>query len=102
MNSNEKSLILFFETCAVDRAGAVDARRMNTGDHEVAGILAKDGVIEPLERVASEDLTETRTFKVTMTEKGWKLAAEFRRERADRMNDRRQWKTIREKREGKE
>ena len=36
MTKDERSLLLFFETCIVDQAGKVDTRRMNYEDMKIA------------------------------------------------------------------
>ncbi len=90
MSRDEKSLLLYFETVSVDYGGAVDARRMNKEDFEIAAQWKKDGFIK-FGRVYSKDLITSRTHWVEMTPEAWHLAHLERKIRAERMWTRRSW-----------
>lgn len=97
-SKDERSLLLFLETQAVDYGGAVDSRHMNDDDHEIITKWNKSKFIE-FGRVAMDDIvkhsTHCRTHWVTMSDEAMNLAHEERCERAKRMWKRRTWhKTI--------
>ena len=46
MTSDERSLLLFFEYCAVDQWGKVDARHMNKEDFAIAEGWDKEGFVK--------------------------------------------------------
>jgi hypothetical protein len=90
MDRDERSLILFFETCAVDRKGAVDSRRMNRDDFKIAERWNEEGFIR-FGRIKGTDVTETRSHWVSLTEPAWQAAHLERRARASRSEARRGW-----------
>jgi hypothetical protein len=55
MTKDEKSLLLFFETCCVDQSGMVDTRHMNAEDIEIAGLWT-DREFVFFERITFKDL----------------------------------------------
>lgn len=46
MTSDERNLLLFFEYCAVDNLGKIDARRMNREDFTIAEKWDKEGFVK--------------------------------------------------------
>jgi hypothetical protein len=96
MNKNEISLLLFFETCCVDKGGKIDNRNMNQEDRELAEIWNNTGYID-YGRIYSKDVTPNHTHFVTLSEGAWKDAHIERRERAKRMWGQRQWLRASEK-----
>lgn len=95
----EKSLLLYLETCAVDKTGRVESCRMNDDDRDLAGAWNLSGFIQ-YGRVAAQDLREDRGSNwVRLSDEAWALAAALRRERADRIWASKGFLTTDEKRE---
>jgi len=89
MNRNQQELLVFLETCLVDRGGKVESIRMNKDDFEQI-VLWKDCNLIRFGRLfAREALDQTRsrlnTHWVLFSEEAWSLAHKFRRERAERL-----------------
>lgn len=55
MNKDERSLLLYFETAAVDYGGKVDVRRLNGSDMEIAKNWNEIGFIR-FGRIAADDI----------------------------------------------
>lgn len=83
-NKDEKSLLLYFEHCLVDTGGSsrnksigwgeFDPEKVNKEDIEIGNKLTDEGLI----------LFRYPACIVRFTDKAWKLAHKFRRERAER------------------
>ncbi len=69
----ERSLLLYAETCAVDRKGQLDARRMN--DVDIAALQKFNGVL--LYFIANGS-------GVVLRDEGWAVVGLLRRRRAER------------------
>ena len=99
MTKDERSLLLYFETAAVDQRGLVDQRRLNDADRKIAERWAKSGFVE-YGRVAFSYIVKNAngifTSWVKLSEEAWRLAHEERRARAGRMWDKRTWKSTAE------
>lgn len=93
----ERNLLLFFETCVVDEAGAIDQRRMNKEDFVLARAWVEIGFLVSFERVRASDVLRNRTYRVELSEKAWALAHAERRARYKRMEAKRTWQTVSEK-----
>lgn len=97
MTKDEKSLLLFLETCAVDRGGRVDTRRMNSTDRNIV-----DGwtILQFVRfgRICYADLSPDSDTSdwVHLSEEAFRLAHEERKARAERMWDKRSWRTTEE------
>ena len=98
MTKEERSLLLYLETRAVDYGGTVDARHMNQADFALLDVWKIDKLVD-FGRLASECCTPTRQYWVTFSDRAWALAHEERRARNTRMNSKRDWYTTQEKRE---
>lgn len=87
MTRDEISLLLFFETCAVDYGGLVRESAMNDGDRAIAKAWSESGYAK-YERVSSAYLEsgglKSRNHVVTLSDKAFEDAHRLRRERADR------------------
>lgn len=82
------SLLLYLETCAVDNAGRVDGRRMNSDDHGIAATMQSEGLLR-FGRLLSRCIEElSKSYRCThwveLTDVGWSEAARLRRERGVR------------------
>jgi len=85
LTRDEKSLLLYFETCAVDNLGNVDSRRMNETDFEIAEKWNKSEFIElNLDQ-------EVCANWVVLSEEAWEVVSKLRREKAERMFEKRDW-----------
>lgn len=89
-NKKQISLLVFFETCAVDYGGKTQGCRMNSEDHAIAKDMVAEGLITfgrlPFAYIESQNNSRTPfTHFVTLSEEAWQLAHRFRRERATRL-----------------
>jgi len=98
MTKDERSLLLFFESCAVEHGGLVDTRHMNDEDFAITDAWKKQGLVD-YGRLASECCTKTGQCWVKLSDEAWRLAHEERRARYARINAKRNWRTTQEKRE---
>lgn len=97
LTRDELSLLLFLETCAVDRTGKIEDRRMNDDDREIAKRWHKEGFIN-YGRICAANLTPEGSHWCHLSDEAWRLAGEARKARADRTWSKRTWQTTDEKR----
>lgn len=97
LTKDERSLLLFLETRAVDHRGRVDTKHMNSEDMAIAAQWHLEGFVN-FGRIASEDLNQYGSHWCHLSEQAWMLVAEERKARAERMWAKRTWKTTDEKR----
>ena len=97
MTKDERSLLLFFETRAVDHAGKVQTLHINDEDYEIADRWNKEGFIA-FGRIAREDCDRYGTHWCQLSEEAWSLAHAERRIRAGNLWNKRGWQTAEEKR----
>ena len=92
---DERSLLLFFETAAVDHGGALNTAHMNDADYEIAKQWVSGGFIE-FGRIAARSLEifkhSGRTHYVVLSPEAVLLAQEERRARIERLAKKRSWK----------
>ena len=102
MTKEEKSLLLFLETQAVDYWGKVDIRHMNEDDMNIAERWNKEGFIK-FGRICYKDIKpagiRVSTHWVNLSEKAMNAAHDERKARAVRTWKKREWKTTEEKNE---
>ena len=97
MTKDERSLLLFLETQAVEYGGLVDVRHMNEDDCNIASDWNECGFII-YERISFYSIeavsTPTRrpTHYVILSQEAFRLAHEERIARAARMFQKRRWK----------
>jgi hypothetical protein len=102
MTKNERSLLLFFENCSVDKWGKIDVKHMNEEDNKIAEKWNKEGFIE-FGRIASKYITgldakySVSTHWCKLSDEAWKLAHAERKARGIRIWNQRDWKTTKEK-----
>jgi len=91
MTKDERSLLLFFESQAVDYGGLIDSRRMNEDDHKKAREWDESGFIK-FGRVAWSDIEAQESRNVTpkthwveFSESAWVIAHQERRARFERV-----------------
>lgn len=89
LTKDEASLLLYFETVAVDNSGMVDGRRINAPEIETANKWDEEGFLF-FGRLLAKDLIAARpnTHYVVLTDEAWNTAARYRRERGLRGVDR--------------
>lgn len=85
---NEKNLLLYFETQAVDYGGTLESVRMNADDFAIAKRW-NDAAFVRFGRIASHDIKKhggvTRDYWCVLSEDAWKLAHAERRDRCERL-----------------
>lgn len=99
LTKDQRTLLLYLETCAVDHAGRVNGQHMNDDDFKQAAEWDRDGFVR-FGRVASECITDHGGHWVEFTDESWAAAHAERRARADRIRARRTYRTTAEKRDG--
>jgi len=84
MTKNEKSLLLFLETQAVDHGGALDGRHMNADDFAIAVRWRDEGFLRRFERIPAALLGayHPRTHIVVLSPEAFVLAHSERLARA--------------------
>lgn len=83
MTLDERSLLLYFENCAVDFTGRVDARRMSDVDYNIARRWHDSGFIR-FGRIVSADHNPQGQHWCELSDEAWELAHEERRARFER------------------
>lgn len=96
LTKDEKSLLLYLETRAVDHGGLINMAQMNCTDVAVAERWAKDKFIK-FGRIAADNIKSgTRTEQIThwceLTDTAFALAHQERIQRARRMLKKRAWR----------
>ena len=86
MSRDERSLLLYFESCLVNQKGYCEARRMNELDFEIAKEWIDVGFALFRRRPAKQlvGTGTTHTHEVRFSEEAWELAHIERRRRAER------------------
>ncbi|MEM9552636.1 MAG: hypothetical protein AAGC60_00130 [Acidobacteriota bacterium] len=97
LNRDEKSLLLFLETRAVDYSGRVATQRMNADDWQILKRWTETGFIES-GRIASDYLSRDGSHWVLLSEEAVSVAHRLRRERATRCWANKAYLTTAEKR----
>ncbi|MEE9158957.1 MAG: hypothetical protein V3U60_11285 [Gammaproteobacteria bacterium] len=94
MSRDERSLLLYLETCAVDLCGRVDGCHMNEDDFDIAKGWNESGFVS-FGRIVIKDHNRQGGNWAELSEDAWELAHKERRARQER-NPRR-YKTTAEK-----
>lgn len=91
MTRDERNLLLYLETCEVDRQGLVDARKMNREDFDIAMRWNEGGFLR-FGRLKMDELRSLygannakaaeSTYYVRLGDDAWAAAAVLRRRRA--------------------
>ena len=100
---DEKSLLLYFETCLVDAYGRVAGACINKKDMEITKKFMALELIEfgrlsfkTIQKFRGNKLSQIYTHWVRFSDKAWKLAHKWRRERSERMIGRHNAQLLRE------
>ncbi len=91
MTKDEKSLLLYLETRAVDYSGFVDTVHMNKIDMKIAKKWNEDGFLlfkRATKRSATGEI-EALTYEVMLSDEAWVLVGEERKLRAERLLEKR-------------
>jgi hypothetical protein len=92
----ERSLLVYFETCIVDNCGVVDGCRMIDNDFDIAKKWSERGYIS-FGRICSTDVRFARTHWVEFSDKAWTDAHVERKQRAQRLCANRKWRKTSER-----
>ena len=86
MTKDERSLLLYLETRAVDYGGTVDTRRMNKEDFEIAKGWNESGFLK-FGRIKFHDINPAShaTHWCELSDEAWKLAHQERKRRCLRI-----------------
>lgn len=88
MTKDEKSLLLYFESCLVNNRGQVQSVRMNIMDFGIAEKLDHEKLIKfdriPFKEIEKQNSLPARTHWVQFTDKAWEIVHKLRRQRAER------------------
>jgi len=98
MSKDERSLLLFLETRAVDFGGRVDTRHMNDIDMAIANRWNKESFVS-FGRIVIRHHNSQGTHWCKLSEEAWELAHAERRQRELRLWHKRSWITTAENRE---
>lgn len=98
MSKDERSLLLFLETRAVDYGGRVKEAHMNKEDFKIAEKWNEEGFIE-FGRIVARNINTDGGHWVKLSDDAWKLAQEERKARATRMWENRTWISTEDSRE---
>ena len=88
MTSDERNLLLYFETRAVDHGGLVDTKHMNREDMEIANKWNDEGFVK-FGRIKSHSIAVS-THWCELSEEPWDSAHAERKARHKRL----MWKTF--------
>jgi len=92
MSKDERSLLLFLETRAVDYGGRVDTRHMNEDDWKLAEKWNKNKFIR-FGRIVIRHHNTDGTHWCLLSKKAWELAYKERKSRWERLWLKRSWLT---------
>lgn len=95
MSKDERSLLLFLESCAVDKHGRVNQVHMNKLDFEIAERWNDEGFIE-FGRICFDNVSSNGAFWCHLSEHAYALASSERKARAERCWLKRNYKTTKE------
>lgn len=88
LNKDEKSFLLYVETCAVDKSFQLESIRMNEDDFSAAKTLEEKGILKVV-RLKYGYIKAHKSFNRThfcwLTKKGWGVAWDLRKARAMRL-----------------
>lgn len=91
MSKDERSCLLYVESCCVDKGGLLEGERMNAADHEALSKFRELGLVEsgriPFRLIAERPphLRSKPTHWARLSPEGWRLAHSFRTLRAEQL-----------------
>jgi len=87
MTSDERSLLLYFETRAVDHGGIVDTIHMNKEDMDIAKEWDNEGFVK-FGRIKFHSITPAGTYWCELSDEAWNLVHAERKARCARIMSR--------------
>ena len=85
MTRDEEGLLLYLESCLVDRMGRVDPRRLNEDDVMTIGRWMKAGFVD-MRLLLGEEWRVNQSHRVIFCNEAWQAAANARRRRAEQFS----------------
>lgn len=91
MTKDQKSVLLYAETCAVDKGSLLEGVRMNEADHEALRVLQEMGFLKygriPYRLIEERPswFQSNPTHWVKITDAGWALASACRKARSSHL-----------------
>lgn len=101
LSKDEKSLLLFLETCAVDKSGRVNVEHMNAQDMEIAKRWNESGFLG-FGRICHADCKPIGTHWTKLSPEAFTLCGQEREARAGRKWEAKSYVTTEEKRQAQE
>ena len=100
MTREERSLLLYLESCLVESRGRVNLQRTNNGDMTIIDKWNNEKFIKKGRIVIDKYMETSGSMWVEFSNSAWELAHEERKNRSTRMTKKRQWvKTSEQKRQ---
>lgn len=88
MTKDERSLLLYLESRAVDAGGVVDGAKMNAEEFALAEVWKEEGFLTAWRRVPFDSITKRNESQlVELSDEAWQLAHQERLARAKRMRE---------------
>ncbi len=84
MTSDERNLLLYLETRAVDHGGIVDTKHMNKEDMDIAGKWNNEGFVK-FGRIKFHSITSAGTYWCELSDEAWNLAHAERKAKCARI-----------------
>ena len=84
MSKSERSLLLYFESCAVNQTGRIDSRKMNANDFTIAKKWNESKFVK-FGRISFKDIMRNFTNWCELSDEAWELAHKERKARHERM-----------------
>jgi len=92
LSKQERKILLYIEDCLVNKLGRLEGRRMNKEDIIAIDSLVKKGIVAHFGRLAWKVVEywankgmDRPTHYVRLTDEGWKVAHQLRREKSERL-----------------
>lgn len=93
---DERSLLLYFEDCAVNKSGRTNGRHMNDEDSEVARRWNKSGFVNS-GRIVHKHCDHSGSTWCRLSDEAWEKASKLRKERGQRLWENRNYTTTTDK-----
>lgn len=91
MSKEERSLLLYLETCMVDNRGRIDQKKLNNDDRHILEIWDDAGFIKFGKIHLDKYMESMGSYWIELSDKAWKLAHQERIARSKRMLEKRTW-----------
>jgi hypothetical protein len=84
MTKDERSLLLYLETCAVDYGGKVESKHMNNDDFEIAKRWNESGFVK-FGRIKFKSIIAGKDHWCELSDEAWSIAHQERKARYNRI-----------------